>query len=183
MVEQDDTGLVRRAKHGERGAFEALVAKYQKAVFNVALRMTRDRDEAEDVSQTVFLKSYVSLSSYDERFKFFSWLYRIAVNESIRAVKRRQRYLPIREGDLSESPAWEADHSSEEQTARLLAALQELKPEQRALVVLKHLEQLSYEEVGQILAIPEKKVKSRLFAARLALKEVLERKGNLLYEP
>src|SRR5512135_1955645 len=75
MSDQDDATLVELCQKGDRGAFERLVEKYQKTVFNIALRITRNSDDAEDVAQTAFIRVYRNLHNYDPKFKFFSWLY------------------------------------------------------------------------------------------------------------
>ena len=90
MNEESDGALVRRTCSGEPRAFEALVRRYEKPVFNAALRMLHDREEARDVTQTVFLKVYEHLGEYDPSHKFYSWIYRIALNESIKTLQRRK---------------------------------------------------------------------------------------------
>ena len=87
MNEDSDGTLVRRCCNGDRHAFEALVVRYEKPVFNAALRMLHDREEARDVAQTVFLKVYEHLGEYDPSHKFYSWIYRIALNESINTLQ------------------------------------------------------------------------------------------------
>ena len=90
MNDESDGALVRRTCSGEPRAFEALVRRHEKTVFNAALRMLHDREEARDVSQTVFLKVYEHLGEYDPSHKFYSWIYRIALNESIKSLQRRK---------------------------------------------------------------------------------------------
>jgi len=88
--EDDDPALVRRCRDGERSAFEQLVVRYQKPVYNAALRMLHDPQDAMDVAQTTFLKAFEHLADYDPSFKFYSWIYRIAVNESLNALGARK---------------------------------------------------------------------------------------------
>src|SRR5262249_48526730 len=88
--EEDDPALVLRCREGDRDAFERLVMRYQKPVFNVALRMLRNRQDALDVAQTTFLKAFEHLADYDPAFRFYSWLYRIAINESLNALALRR---------------------------------------------------------------------------------------------
>jgi RNA polymerase sigma-70 factor (ECF subfamily) len=177
MVGSDDRRLVEQCLAGDRGAFEQLVEKYQKAVYNLALRMVHDPDDAEDVSQNAFLKAFDRLSGYKTEYRFFSWLYRIAVNESLSFLEERRRYENLEDAgaveDTGQSDTVEADDIRE----KIEAGLMELKAEYRAVVVLKHFEGLSYEEIGQILEIDEKRVKSRLFTARQLLRDILVRKG------
>ena len=90
MNDESDGALVRRTCSGEPRAFEALVRRHEKTVFNAALRMLHDREEARDVCQPVFLKVYEHLGEYDPSHKFYSWIYRIALNESIKSLQRRK---------------------------------------------------------------------------------------------
>lgn len=171
MTSPDDANLVQKTLAGDREAFGSLIDRYEKLVFNLAYRVTGSREEAEDVAQTVFLKAYEKLQSYDPRFKFFSWLYRIAHNESINALQRGKRMQALDE-EMESPPA--PDGSLDEV---LQNGLMELPEEHRALIVLKHIQGLSYEEIAGVLQIPVKKVKSRLFTARETLREILTKKG------
>jgi RNA polymerase sigma-70 factor (ECF subfamily) len=177
MVDSDDRRLVERCLTGDRSAFEGLVDKYQRAVYNLALRMVQGPEDAEDIAQAAFVKAYERLGTYKSEYRFFSWLYRIAVNESLDFLEHKKRFTGL--GDAEEVAAVEeADRGETEELSAMLGnALQELKPDHRAVVVLKHLEGLSYEEIGRILQIPEKKVKSRLFSARQSLRDLLMKKG------
>lgn len=177
MIELDDTLLVERSLGGDTRAFGDLVGKYQRPVFNIALRLTHDVDEANDVAQATFIKAFEKLQTFDTKRKFFSWLYRIAVNESLSACERLKRREPIRE-DVAVEDAGADDAAGEEVTAtRVLVALQELKLDLRAVIVLRHFQNLSYQEIGQVLDIPERTVKSRLFTARTTLRDILVKRG------
>lgn len=170
-----DSTLVERALAGDLTAFSAIVDRHQKTVYNLALRMVQDSDDAEDVAQAVFIKTYERLSSYDRRYKFFSWLYRIAVNESLNYLRQRKPMERMHEEAVAASMQDEVEHAD---TARHIdEALQGLTADQRAVVVLRHFEGLGYEEIGKVLNITEKKVKSRLFSARQILRGLLERRG------
>jgi RNA polymerase sigma-70 factor (ECF subfamily) len=177
MIDAEDLELVKRCRAGERDAFERLVEKYQRAIFNLALRMVQSPDDAEDIAQTAFLKAYERLETYKEKHKFFSWLYRIAVNESLSFLEERKRFSGLDEASQIPEPEKADTAEASDLSARIEEALMELKVEYRAVTVLKHFEGLSYEEIGQILDIPEKKVKSRLFTARQMLRDILVRKG------
>ena len=89
MKEDDDATLVRRCREGDRAAFEQLVVRYQKPVFNAALRLLHDPEDARDVAQTTFLKAFEHLGDYDPSFKFYSWIYRIAVNVCVGQMRKR----------------------------------------------------------------------------------------------
>ncbi len=177
MSDVNDLELVRQAQGGDRQAFEQLVGRYEKTVYNVALRMTRNSVDAEDISQSTFLKAYESLASFNPRFKFFSWLYRIVVNESLNHLRDRRPQETLDEDLPSEHDRPDTRVERNETTEQVLSALMKLNVDYRAVIVLKHLQGLSYEEISQVLDISEKKVKSRLFSARMILKDVLMKGG------
>ena len=172
----EDQILVRRYLGGERGAFEPLVDRYQKTIFNVALRMAHDPDDAADITQNVFIKASEKLGSYDPKYKFFSWIYRIAVNESLNFVgsKRKNDELPenLVSGDSNPEEMLQAgmlSNSVEEGLAKLT-------DDNRIVIILRHFEEMSYDEISFILDLPVKTVKSRLFTARQSLKKILLQK-------
>ncbi len=160
MVEPDDKVLVERVLAGDQNAFETVVERYQKPVYNIALRLMQDRDEAEEVAQATFVKAFENLQRFDVQRKFFSWLYRIAINESLTALGRLQRHARMDEVAERETASADAEMESEEAAEQVVSALMELKVNQRTVIVLKHLQNLSYEEISQILDIPVRKVKS-----------------------
>ncbi|HYK12056.1 MAG TPA: sigma-70 family RNA polymerase sigma factor [Gemmatimonadales bacterium] len=175
-TDEEDRALVRRCLENERDmavASAALVDRYQQKLFNVALRMLGNVQDAEDVTQTVFFNAFAKLRTYDPRFKFFSWIYRMTVNESLNALKRRKQTVTL--GDDSDllAPGASADGEAEAED-RVGRALQSLKPDDRAVVVLKHFVSFSYEEIAEVLGIPVQTVKSRLFTARERLRVALE---------
>jgi RNA polymerase sigma-70 factor (ECF subfamily) len=178
MNEDSDGLLVERCRNGDRRAFEALVGRYQKPVFNAALRMLRNPEDARDVAQTVFLKVYEHLGDFDPSHKFYSWIYRIALNESINVLDRRRRLEPISGDEVDERLGAEDELASEQSAQRVQRALMTIKPDYRAVVVLKHFLELSYEDIGLVLELPEKTVKSRLFTARQLLKDALQGDGT-----
>ena len=163
MNKPDDSDLVRRSMKGERTAFEALLLRYEKPVYNAAYRMLNSSDDARDVTQTVFLKAYENLGRYDPKYRFFSWIYRIALNESINCLNQRKR---------TEGLADATD--SDQQSRRIQSALMTIKPEYRSVIVLRHFHEFNYLEIGEILEISETKVKSRLYSGRQMLKDALK---------
>ncbi len=179
MSRDKDHILVERILAGDRRAFGELIDRFERPLFNVALRMLGSREDAEDVLQSVFLKAYRRLDSYDPRFKFFSWIYRMTVNESINALKQRRRYEPIESPlvvhPLGDDP--EEEFGRNETSDRIGNAILMLSPEDRAIVSLRHFQDLSYDEIAYILEIPSKTVKSRLFTARQRLKQILLHRG------
>lgn len=179
MNEDSDGILVQRCREGDSRAFAALLGRYEKPVFNAALRMLRNPEDARDVAQTVFLKAYEHLADYDPKYRFYSWIYRIALNESINALNGRKRLVPIVGDEVDERCGADDDLESEQLSVRVQAALMNIKPEYRAVIVLKHFLDMSYEDIGQILELPEKTVKSRLFTGRQLLKDALQTSGIL----
>jgi RNA polymerase sigma-70 factor, ECF subfamily len=178
MNEDSDGLLVQRCRGGDRRAFETLVDRYQKPVFNAALRMLRNPEDARDVAQTVFLKVFEHLADYDPKFRFYSWIYRIALNESINVLDRRHRHEPIVGDEVDDRRGAEDEIGSMQTGVRVQRALMSIKPEYRSVIVLKHFLDLSYEDIGQVLGLPEKTVKSRLFTARQLLKDALQASGT-----
>jgi len=177
--EPDDNQLVRECLGGDEHAFETLLLRYQRPVFNAVLRMVRDRDEASDLTQTAFLKAFEQLASFNSGNKFFSWLYRIAVNETINHVKRRRRLEPLVGEWASGARSPEAALVGTDLSRHVQDALMSLPFDARAVIVLRHFEGCAYDEIAVIVGISEKTVKSRLFSARRQLKELLEAKGIL----
>ena len=172
MASEEEADLIARCLEGEVSAFEPLVDRYQKVLFNVALRMVRDYEEARDITQNAFLKAFEKLGTYDRRHKFFSWIYRILVNESLNALERRRPREALDPHLAAANGPLEAACASE-LSGRVQDALMVLSPDHRLVVVLRHFVGYSYGEMAEALAIPEKTVKSRLFTARQRLGEIL----------
>lgn len=176
-MKADDAELVRRCLAGDADAFAALLERYEKPVFNLALRMVGNRGEASDVVQTVFLRAYRGLDGFDPRQRFFSWLYRIAVNESLDAIGRLPPTQRL-EGDfLANDPDPEQSARAAEACVAVRGAVMQLSPDHRAVIVLRHHVDCSYSEIGRILEVAENTVKSRLFEARQQLKARLIARG------
>jgi RNA polymerase sigma-70 factor (ECF subfamily) len=173
----DDLTLVKQTLQGDRKSFERIVHKYHKLVFNLAHQMSKNTDDAADITQSVFLKVYEKLSTFKPEYKFFSWLYRIAINESLNLVQRQERQEELDEEAVSESGMPDEPVSSQDTTQGVQEALLDLDVKYRVIIVLRHFHDLSYEEIGHILDIPEKTVKSRLFTARTLLRAICQRRG------
>jgi RNA polymerase sigma-70 factor (ECF subfamily) len=174
MSKPNDTDLVSRSLEGDRQAFESLLIQYEKPVYNAAFRMLNNSEDARDVAQTVFLKAYEKLGDFDPRYKFFSWIYRIALNESVNCLNKRGRSEGLSAEPVSEAKGPEDEMESELKSRRLQAALMKIKPDYRSVIVLKHFLDCNYVEIGEILDIPEGKVKSRLYTGRQLLKDGLQ---------
>ena len=178
LVEDEDDGtLVRRCRDGELKAFDQLVLRYQKPVFNAAFRMLRNPEDARDVAQTVFLKVFEHLEQYDPNLKFYSWIYRITLNESINALGRLRPCEAISGNETDQSPGLEQQVENEQMSRAIEQALMRIQPDHRAVIVLRHFLHLGYQDMGDILELPEKTVKSRLYTARQLLRDVLVEDG------
>jgi RNA polymerase sigma-70 factor (ECF subfamily) len=178
MHKDGDAALVNDCKRGDRRAMSQLVSRYQRPVFNAAYRILGNTDDAADITQTVFLKVFEHISDFDQRYKFFSWVYRIAINESLNQVKKRHKQESLDDSQASpwRSPAQELE--SERLCNRVQGALMLLSEDYRTVVVLKHITGCSYQQISEILQISEKMVKSRLYSARQLMKKTLQDTAN-----
>ena len=174
VIDKDrDAALVADCLNGDRDAMNTLVTHYEKPVFNAAFRILGNTQDAADVCQTAFMKAFEKLNNYDPRYKFFSWLYRIAVNESVSALKSRKPGAPYDVADLGSVPGPEQAHAGAAVDEIVQSVLMKLPHEQRILVALKHFSELSYRDIAIVLDVPEKTVKSRLYTARQQMKKEL----------
>jgi RNA polymerase sigma-70 factor (ECF subfamily) len=173
MTDDTDVELVLRCRNGDRMAFDALLSRYELRIFNAAYRILHHTEDAIDVTQAAFLNAYEHLGSYDQQQQFSSWLYRIVVNQALDLVRRRRASESLGEDTLDDHDGPVEQAIREQTGAALQRALMALKVEYRIVIVLKHVQGCSYEEMAQILDCPVKTVKSRLFTAREALRDVL----------
>ena len=171
--------IVEACLSGDTAAFGTLVDSYSSKLFNVALRITGSREDAMDATQSAFAKAYEKLDSFDPAHRFFSWIYRIAINEAINLAKRKRRESPLELTPASTGAGPEESLSRLEARRSVERALSGLSAEYRSVVVLKHIEGFSYREISGILGIPEKTVKSRLFTARQRLRALLLDAGTV----
>ena len=180
MNENVDAARVRDCLAGDPQAFAALVGQYEKPVYNVALRMLRNPEDARDIAQSVFMKAYQNLANYDPQYKFYSWIYRMAINESLNILRVRDRNAGPVDERLPADDAGPSDLLADDQQRDVvLEAVERLKPEHRAVIVLRYFVDRNYEDIGEILGIDAKTVKSRLYTARQLLKEQLGTRGLL----
>lgn len=142
--------------------------------------MVGNREDARDITQTVFLKAYENLGSFDRRHKFFSWVYRIMINESLNHLSRAKRMEPLDESLESRVAGPDEECARNRLNDSIQSALEELAPDYRQVIVLRHFAQLSYEEMSGVLEIPEKTVKSRLHTARQLLGGIFSKHGIAL---
>jgi RNA polymerase sigma-70 factor, ECF subfamily len=171
-----DQALLERYRNGDRAAFTELVIRYQRPIYNAAFWVLRKAEDANDITQIVFLKVAERLDEYDPKYKFFSWIYRITVNESLNLLRRNGREDALDdEIDLpdaeSASPEWQVGEA--EISRRIQSTLMTMNTNDRMVLTLRHFSELSYQEIGQILDLDVKTVKSRLFEARNRLAVLL----------
>jgi RNA polymerase sigma-70 factor (ECF subfamily) len=173
MSNSRDQELIERCQQGDRRALEELLGYYQRPVYNAAFRMLGNPQDASDVTQVVFLKVFEHLDRYDPKYKFFSWIYRIAINETINQINRGKREQMLDEQQVSgdRGPAEKTEAAL--QSMRVQEALMTLQEDYRMVVVLRHFSELSYREISEALHIPVVTVKSRLYTARQQLKDCL----------
>ncbi len=191
MTEQE---LIHSARKGDSMAFGELMQAHQDKIYTLCYRMTGNAEDAADLTQEVFLSAWRSLSRFQEQSSFGTWIYRMATNASIdflRREKRRQVLSMTMEEDSEERQAQVPDERYsphrllEQKEARqaVADALAALSPEHRQVLVLREMEGLSYQEIGQLLDLEEGTVKSRIARARLALRDFLIKSGNFSAPP
>jgi RNA polymerase sigma-70 factor (ECF subfamily) len=171
----DDRIIIEKILEGDVNRFELLIKKYQQPVYNVILRITMNVNDAQEITQSVFVKSYESLRKYNPDYKFFSWLYRIAINSALMHNKQMKRFVSIDEKTGAWTEAENRHKTNEEKYHQLNEALIALPEKYKSIIVLKYYAGLSYAEIASITGVEEKRVKSRLFDGRKLLKESLEK--------
>lgn len=171
-----DAACVRRLQRGDSAAFEILVRRHEKTIFNLLYRMLGDYDEAAETSQEVFLSAYRSIGQFRGEANFSTWLYRIALNHATTRRKstslRQKRLVPLDNTDMvDEGRAGPAESlETKELRESVQRALNDLEPEDAAVILLRDMQDVPYEDVARALKIPIGTVKSRLHRARQALK-------------
>jgi RNA polymerase sigma-70 factor (ECF subfamily) len=192
----DERRLIRRLKRGDERAFATVVRTYQGRVFNMVFRMVGNREEAEDLSQDVFVTVFQSIDTFRGDSKLSTWLYRVTVNHCknrLKYLRRRKKHLgrpldEVAEAELARGsgsaqttyhahiPRPDEEASGRQMEVLLQREIAALEEEHRVLVVLRDIQGLSYQEIAEITGLNIGTIKSRLHRARLALKEALERK-------
>ena len=173
----DDFELINRILSGDNDAFSEIVTRYKNLVYSVILRMINDYEEANDISQEVFIKVYKNLSKYQPEFKFSTWIMRITTNHVIDYLrKRKQETVNIEDVDyeLSSSSNPEREYLEKEQSEIFAKAIGKLPEMYKLPIVLYHIKRFSYQEIADMLNIPLSKVKNRIFRGRRLLKDILE---------
>lgn len=183
----EDSILIRDIKRGDEAAFDKIVQRYMKKAYSIALRFMRNSDDAEDMVQEAFLKVYININSYNEKYSFSSWFFRILANSCINALKRKKRRsflldLRDREQDFERMEIYKQTSERDpeeglilkEEKRVILEGIYSLPEKQRAVILLYDIEGFSQHEVAEILEIPLGSVMSRLFYGRKKLKQYLE---------
>lgn len=169
----DDVRCVVRCLAGDASAFEPLVERYHRGLFAVAQRLLGNYEDARDATQNAFIRAYEHLDSFDPERRFFSWICRIVVNESLNLRRTRHAEAPLPETASETADGFEAVVGGERRR-ELHRALRRLPDDQRVVIVLRYFAELSYEEISEAVGVPEKTVKSRLFEARQRLAETIQ---------
>lgn len=177
--------LIKKALSGEENAYDALLKRYQKGIYNMIYQMIRNREETEDLVQETFIKAFHSLDSYNDQFAFSTWLYKIAFNHCIDSIRKKKlktlsldKPVLLKEGKVAhqirdDSHGPESDYIYQEKRKLIQETIESLPERYREAIVLRHREERSYEEISEILQIPLGTVKARIFRAREMLKKKL----------
>jgi RNA polymerase sigma-70 factor (ECF subfamily) len=179
-----DEELVAEILGGRSERYAVVVERYQQRLVNYLYRLVRNLDEAHDLAQDVFLKVYQALDRFDPRYRFSTWIFRVAQNAAIDQIRRQKLRVtqPLRETIDGEERDWEPPSSgptpygearNRERGRAIGRAIDELPPEYRELIEMRHFGELAYEEIATLKSLPLGTVKNKLFRARQMLKEQL----------
>lgn len=180
---RDQEHIIARARRGDADAFEQLVEAYRNQVFRLALRMCGNEADADEVAQEAFLSAWKGLPNFRGESRFSTWLYQLTTHAAIDLLRREKRQAAaedidgITAADDGPSPQQQAERAETRREVR--SALMQLPEEYRQVLLLRFMQELSYEEIGQALKLPAGTVKSRLNRAKAQLKDILSRSGNL----
>jgi RNA polymerase sigma-70 factor (ECF subfamily) len=182
----DDRALVARILGGDRDLFTQLVARYEKRVVNYVYRITHRYEDAHDMAQEIFVKVFLALDRYDPKFQFSTWLFRIAQNSAIDVLRKKSiSEVPLVRTGGDEDDGKEREFaddgvspyralSNKQMSAAIEKAVDNLPPDYRELIQLRHYAELSYEEIASMKKLPLGTVKNKLFRARNLLKDQLD---------
>ena len=189
-MERSDRELVRDARHGDKEAFRELVERYQRKVLSVALGMVHNQEDALEITQETFIKAYENLNKFKGESSFYTWLYRIVVNRAIDFRRRERRHPTVAledragtgnagegyEDTLKEERLPDPDREAQahEIGDRVSEAINELTPDHKAVILLREVEGLSYEEISRVMQCSKGTVMSRLHYARKKLQKKLK---------
>lgn len=183
----DDRALVERILGGDRDRFSELVSRYEKRVINYVYRITHRYEDAHDLTQDIFVKVYLALDRYDPKYQFSTWLFRIAQNSAIDALRKKSIFeVPLTRTVTDDEPGTKEREfpdggispyralKNKELSAAIDKAVEKLPSDYRELIQLRHFAELSYEEIASMKKLPLGTVKNKLFRARNLLKEALD---------
>lgn len=185
MAESDEQ-LIRDALAGDQSAYKELLARHRQSIYHVIFKIVRSNEEAADLVQETFMKAFGSLASYRFEYRFSTWLYKIAANNAIDHLRKKRiealsldRPMQTRDGEVAiEIPDWsqnpEEDLYRKRRAVTIGEAIETLPPKYREVIVLRHQQDRSYEEIAEQLHIPVGTVKARIFRARELLKKKLK---------
>lgn len=185
MKETDQT-LIKKALAGDQNAYRSLLERHKRTIFHIIYRIVHNRAEADDLVQETFMKAFTSLSSYRSEFKFTTWLYKIAANCSIDYLRKKKleafslnQKLEVGESEIEiEVPDWssnpEIELASKQKSIIIEEAIESLPKKYQEVIMYRHKQDKSYEEISQILMVPVGTVKARIFRARELLKKKLK---------
>ncbi len=180
MNSNDDSDLIERFKKGDKSAFEVILLRYQDRIYNLCRYMLKNREDAQDAAQDVFLKAYRRLKDFRPESSIYTWIYRIAITTCLdyRRKSRREvfRSEPLTEDLPSCDPSPEKLYESGEISDSMTSVLQKLPEKLRAAIVLREIEELSYEEIAEVLHTSAGTVKSRISRGRERLRRLLKKK-------
>ena len=191
MTREQEAAVIQAVLDGDVNAYEALVKEYEKNVYNLALRMTGNSEDAADMAQEAFIKAYNSLTAFRGDSKFSVWLYRIVSNVCLDFLRSRSRKQTVSlstendDGEEVELDIADETHSPEQLLHRSLTrdavrrGLAALPPDHREILLLREIQGLSYEEIADVLGLEAGTVKSRIFRARKKLCSFLIKDGNI----
>ena len=179
MSQESDQSIIKLILAGDSQAFATLVSKYQHMVYNLAIKLMGDKQEAEEIAQDSFLQAYRSLSSFKGESKFSTWLYKIVYHKGLDALKKRKRKRKLEVLNIDVYPALENDWDSlevKERRRSVKEAVKNLNGDDALLITLFYFEELSLNEIGDILSVRVGAVKVKLFRARKRLAIYLRQK-------
>ena len=181
LTASDDISFIEQARRGDRAAFGELVKRYQRRAYAVAYGLVGNRDDALELAQESFVKAYRAMGRFKADMPFYPWLHRIVRNSCLNHLKKRNRRAESSlEGMVESGTDFATDHegpaeaaNAEELRLRLARSMQRLSESHREILSLRHVDELSYEEIAQVLEVPAGTVMSRLHTARRALRDAM----------
>ena len=182
---ENDKELVKRAKRGDKAAFDVLVTKYQYRVINLVGRFVKDEDEAQDVAQEAFIKAYRGLEKFRGDSAFYTWLYQIVINSAKNHIVSKKRRTPPRAIEIEEAEHMDTASMKELDTPERIMlteeiervvwqAIQELQEDLKTAITLREIDGMTYEEIASVMDCPVGTVRSRIFRARAAIDKYLK---------